>query len=84
MVVEVEVEAVADVAWLVQVIVSEYNKLDEEKYYDSESHTSFVFDHVTQVCRTTFVVYFLGHLLTVFGREHLLCSRIHWTRRMQI
>ncbi|BDD56212.1 F-actin-capping protein subunit alpha, variant2 [Monascus purpureus] len=48
MVVEVEVEVVADVAWLVQVIVSEYNKVDEERYYDSESHTSFVFDHVTQ------------------------------------
>lgn len=33
-----------------QVIVSEFNKLDGNRYYDVESSTSFEFDHVTQVC----------------------------------
>lgn len=32
-----------------QVIVSEFNKLDGNRYYDVESSTSFEFDHVTQV-----------------------------------
>ncbi|PGH33899.1 F-actin-capping protein subunit alpha [[Emmonsia] crescens] len=31
-----------------EVIVSAYNKLDENRYYDVQSQTSFQFDHVTQ------------------------------------
>lgn len=31
-----------------EVIVSPYNKLDDGRYYDVESQTSFEFDHVTQ------------------------------------
>lgn len=34
---------------ILQVIISEYNKLDDGRYYDVESQTSFDFDHVTQV-----------------------------------
>ncbi|KAL2012455.1 hypothetical protein VTN00DRAFT_5173 [Thermoascus crustaceus] len=31
-----------------EVIVSEFNKLEDNRYYDVESQTSFEFDHVTQ------------------------------------
>ncbi|EED21077.1 F-actin capping protein alpha subunit, putative [Talaromyces stipitatus ATCC 10500] len=31
-----------------QVIVSEFNRLDGDRYYDVESSTSFEFDHITQ------------------------------------
>ncbi|KAL1955716.1 hypothetical protein VTO42DRAFT_8188 [Malbranchea cinnamomea] len=31
-----------------EVIVSEYNKLDDGRYYDVESQTSFEFDHISQ------------------------------------
>lgn len=35
-----------------QVIVSEFNRLDGDRYFDVESSTSFEFDHITQVrCR---------------------------------
>lgn len=37
-------------------IVSEFNKLDDGRYFDVESSTSFEFDHVTQV--------------RLFGSEH--------------
>jgi hypothetical protein len=30
--------------------VSEFNRLDGDRYYDVESSTSFEFDHTTQVC----------------------------------
>lgn len=32
-----------------QVIISSYNSLGEDRYYDAESQTSFSFDHTTQV-----------------------------------
>lgn len=32
-----------------QVIVSEFNKLEGNRYYDTESQTSFEVDHITQV-----------------------------------
>lgn len=32
-----------------QVIVSEFNKIGEDRYFDVESSTSFEFDHATQV-----------------------------------
>jgi capping protein alpha len=32
-----------------QVIVSEFNKLEDNRYFDSESQTSFEIDHITQV-----------------------------------
>ena len=32
-----------------QVIVSEFNKLEGNRYFDSESQTSFEMDHITQV-----------------------------------
>lgn len=34
-----------------QVVVSEFNRLDDDRYYDVENNTSFEFDHVTQVRR---------------------------------
>jgi capping protein alpha len=33
-----------------QVIVSEHNRLDDGRYYDIESKSSWEFDHATQVC----------------------------------
>ncbi|PGH27709.1 hypothetical protein AJ80_00496 [Polytolypa hystricis UAMH7299] len=33
-----------------EVIVSAYNKLEDGRYYDVESQTSFAFDHITQAC----------------------------------
>ena len=32
-----------------QVLLSPYNGLEDERYYDAESQTSFVVDHTTQV-----------------------------------
>ena len=32
-----------------QVLVSQYNKLPDGRYYDTETNTSFEFDHITQV-----------------------------------
>lgn len=32
-----------------QVVVSEFNKLEGNRYYDVESQTSFEVDHITQV-----------------------------------
>ena len=32
-----------------QVLISAYNSLGGERYYDGESRSSFAFDHVTQV-----------------------------------
>lgn len=32
-----------------QVVVSPYNSLDGDRYFDVESATSFAFDHTTQV-----------------------------------
>jgi capping protein alpha len=32
-----------------EVIVSSFNELDNNRYYDPESQTSFEFDHGTQV-----------------------------------
>jgi len=34
---------------MVKVIVSEFNKLEGNRYFDVESQTSFEVDHVTQV-----------------------------------
>lgn len=33
----------------VKVIVSEFNKVEGNRYFDSESQTSFEIDHITQV-----------------------------------
>ena len=33
-----------------QVVISEFNKLEGNRYYDVESQTSFEVDHITQVC----------------------------------
>jgi capping protein alpha len=33
-----------------KVLVSEFNKLEDNRYFDPESQTSFEVDHVTQVC----------------------------------
>lgn len=30
--------------------MSEFNRLDGDRYFDVESSTSFEFDHITQVC----------------------------------
>jgi capping protein alpha len=32
-----------------QVLVSKYNALSDDRYYDVESQSSFAFDHLTQV-----------------------------------
>lgn len=32
-----------------QVLISQYNTLEDGKYYDVESQSSFAFDHMTQV-----------------------------------
>lgn len=43
-------ESVALTVWdWVQVIVSEHNRLEGNRYFDVESQTSFEVDHVTQV-----------------------------------
>ena len=33
-----------------QVLISKYNKLSVGRYFDTESSTSFEYDHVSQVC----------------------------------
>jgi len=33
----------------VEVIVSEFNKVEGNRYFDTESQTSFEIDHITQV-----------------------------------
>jgi capping protein (actin filament) muscle Z-line, alpha len=35
-----------------QVLVSQYNKLPDGRYYDTETNTSFEFNHITQVSQT--------------------------------
>lgn len=37
------------VADLVQVLISPFNALGDGRYFDTESSTSFAFDHTTQV-----------------------------------
>jgi capping protein alpha len=36
---------------MVKVIVSEFNRVEGNRYFDSESQTSFEIDHTTQVSR---------------------------------
>lgn len=41
-------------SWGEQVLISLYNSLGEGRYYDGESQSSFLFDHVAQVRRELF------------------------------
>ena len=34
-----------------QVLISEFNKLDDGRYFDGASKSSWSFDHMTQVCQ---------------------------------
>jgi capping protein alpha len=47
------------------VIVSEFNRLDDGRYFDIESRTSWEFDHTTQVC---------GGLFTGTGLASMILS----------
>ena len=39
-----------------QVLISRYNRLPDGRYFDTESETSFEFDHITQVSNSIFGV----------------------------
>jgi capping protein (actin filament) muscle Z-line, alpha len=64
-----------------QVIVSSHNALGNGRYYDTETQTSFTFDHITQVTKITNDVevnWPTDH------REPPMRDRIAWSRNMVI
>ena len=40
-----------DLRGALQVLISEFNKLDDGRYFDVASKSSWSFDHMTQVCQ---------------------------------